>query len=156
MCVKEFITAGALFLAASIAAGSATAADYSHVKDAYGYIVGIYTSGLLIAEVCSEYPRLKTEAEKSSRNYLLANSAQYKSTMKKMQSIALSQGGQTELRRLQRETGELLSDQEGMKREVKKTASSEAMCKTLLQNLRRGYWDLKTKAQPQIELIGRQ
>lgn len=135
-------------------AGAASAADYSQLKDAYGYIAGIYTSGLLIAEVCSEYPKLKAEAERTSRNYLSINSAQYNAIGKKMQSIALSQGGQTELERLRREVREMLSDQESMKREVKKTASSETMCHTLLQNLRRGYWDLKTKAQPQIDLIG--
>lgn len=137
-------------------AGTATAASYSQLKEAYGYIAGIYTSALLIAEVCSEYPRLKTEAEKTSRNYLSANNTQYNTIGKRMQSIARSQGGQAELERLQGEIRGLLSDQESMKREVKKTASSETMCKTLLQNLRRGYWDLKTKAQPQIELIGRQ
>ena len=146
-----------LLCAVFILIGSANvpaAQSYSELKDAFGYVVGTYTSGLLIAEVCSGYPKLKTESEAASRNYLSANSGTYYAVQKKMQVIAFANGGQSELNRLKKEVKDMLSDQESLKAEIRKTASSENSCRTLLRNLRRGYWDIKTKAHRELELIG--
>ena len=145
-----------LLCAVFILIGSATvpaAQSYSALKEAFGYVAGIYTSGLLIAEVCSEYPKLKTESEATSRNYLSANNGTYRATLKKIYVVAFLNGGQSEVDRLQKEIKDLLSDQNSLKAEVRKTASSENSCRMLLQQLRRGYWDIKTKAPRELELI---
>src|SRR3989344_2275763 len=100
-----------IFVAGVLAIGNAFAdSGYGRLDEAYGYIIGIYTSGLLIAEVCSEYPKLKEEAESTSRNYLSANTDLYSAVGKKMQNIALSKGGQPGLNRLRQEVQENLSD----------------------------------------------
>lgn len=132
---------------------SAAAAEYARVEEAYGMIVGTYMGGLTIAEICSEYPRLRSQAETTSRNYLAANSALYNEVGQRMQKLALANGGEARLQRLRQEIRTLTSDTTYMRQEAKKTASSEKACTTLLQNLRRGYWDLKTRNKQQLNII---
>jgi hypothetical protein len=131
----------------------AAAPPYSSQENAYGRIVGTYWSALSVMEVCLEYKSLRTEAQAASKSYTASNRPLYDRTGKRMLELARENGGTIAAEKLQAEVHQMTSNKAEMLSEVRKTASSEAMCSTMLRNLRAGQWDIARRHPRELSMI---
>ena len=70
-----------------------------------------------------------------------------------MLQIAKEKGGTAAAEKLETEVKQMISNKADMQNEVRRTASSEAMCSTMLQNLKRGDWDIARRNLRELSMI---
>lgn len=132
---------------------SPPAPSYSSQENAYGRIVGTYWSALSVAEVCLEYKNLQTESRATSKAYVASNKSLYGKVEKRMRELAIANGGVVAAEKLQSEVYQLISNKSEMLNEVRKTASSETMCATMLKNLKAGQWNIAKRNPHELSAI---
>jgi hypothetical protein len=123
------------------------------VGGAVGRITGTFLSGLSVAEVCSEYPNIRAEAEATSRSYLVANKPVYDRVVAKTLDLARQSGGPQMVNEAKAVLKDMSSNASKMKADAKVVASSESECSKLLANLRKGYWDLNVRNSQDVRFI---
>lgn len=122
--------------------------------EAYGKIMGTYFVSLAFTEVCGEDPTYKGESENTARNYLNANQSLLNDVRKKLNVLAVRNGGEKERLRLNSEIQSALAQMENeAKVEAKKQVVSKKSCASILANLRKGVMDIKTQRGNEIALI---
>jgi hypothetical protein len=122
--------------------------------EAYGMVMGTYFASLAFAEVCGEDPAYRGESEKTTRNYLNANQTLLNNLRKKLNALAIKNGGENERVRLNSEIQNALAQMENQaKSEARKQVVSKKSCASILANLRKGLMDLKTQRSNEITRI---
>lgn len=132
---------------------SPAAPTYSSRENAYGRIVGTYWSALSVAEVCLDYKALQTESRATSKVYVASNKSLYNKVEKKMRELSTENDGVAAAKKLQSEVNQMTSNKLEMHSEVRKTASSEAVCATMLKNIKAGQWDIAKRNPRELTLI---
>lgn len=127
--------------------------SYGSQQNAYGRIIGTYWSALSVTEVCLEYPGLRVDAKAVAKSYTSSNKSLYGRIEKRMLELATESGGDTAAKQLQAEVQQMISNKAEMQSDVRKTASSEAMCSTMLKNLKAGLWDIAQRNPREMRLI---
>ena len=138
-------------------ASSSVAAPYKGAGskvEAFGKIMGTYSLALSFTEICSEDPAYKNESEQTAKKYLDNNQALINELNKKINQLAVENGGNQEQLRLNSEIKRSLLQ---MKSQTKKTANKAIVhkdsCSAILENLRNGTMDIKTKRSDEVALI---
>lgn len=134
-------------------ASSSPAPSYGTQQNAYGRIVGTYWSALSVTEVCQEYQSLRADSKAIAKIYTSSNRSLYEKVERRMLQLATENGGAAAAEKLQTEVQQMISDKAEMLSEVRKTASSEVKCSTMLKNLKAGQWDIAQRNPKELSMI---
>lgn len=134
-------------------ASSPPAPSYGSQQNAYGRIIGTYWSALSVTEVCQEYQNLRADSKAIAKSYTSSNRSLYEKVEKRMLKLATENGGAVAAEKLQTEVQQMISNKAEMLSEVRKTASSEVMCSTMLKNLKAGQWDISQRNPRELSMI---
>ena len=134
-------------------AQTSPAASYGTQQNAYGRIVGTYWSALSVTEVCQDYQNLRADSKALSKFYITSNRNIYEKVERRMLEIATETGGAIAAEKLKTEVQQMISNKAEMLREVRKSASSEVMCSTMLNNLKAGQWDITRRNPKELSMI---
>ncbi len=122
--------------------------------EAYGMIMGTYFAALAAIEICGENPAYERESEETARNYLNANHSLYIRLAKKLNELAIKNGGDKESLRLKSEIHDARASMEKQaKDEMRKQVVNKDSCTSILANIRKGVMDLKTQRGNEIARI---
>lgn len=122
--------------------------------EAYGLIVGHYASTLQVIETCGKYPNLKSESEETSRLYIRENHDAFLKVTSAFERDYEKEKGLDALHELQKKMVDLTAGRmQSVDPIIVETTSSEEKCSVIMSNLRRGYWDIKTKRADAVKLI---
>ena len=151
--MKFFTTIIFLLLYASSSVATPYKGAGSKVE-AFGKIMGTYSLSLSFTEVCSEDPTYKNESEQTAKKYLDDNQALINELNKKINQLAVENGGTKEQQRLNSEIKKsLLQMKSQTKNAAKKAITDKDSCSGILANLRNGMMDIKTKRSNELALI---
>ena len=138
-------------------ASSSIAAPYKGAGskvEAFGKVMGTYSLSLSFTEVCSENPAYKKESEQTAKKYLDNNQALINELNKKINQLAVENGGTGEQHRLNSEIKKsLLSMKSQTKNAAKKALPQKDSCEGVLASIRNGTMDIKSKRSEEVALI---
>ena len=122
--------------------------------EAFGKIMGTYSLSLSFTEVCSEDPAYKNEAQQTAKKYLDNNQDLVNELNKKINQLAVENGGTGEQQRLNSDIKKsLLQLKSQTKKAAKKAITDKDSCSGILANIRNGNLDIKTKRSDEVALV---
>jgi hypothetical protein len=122
--------------------------------DLFGRVTITFQGSLLLADGCKRFPKIAKEAETIKLHYANVNQPVFLSVVSAMNKIALANGGQQELDRLESEIRVQMPRIDASVKEANlKLAPDESSCKSALRILNTGASNLKVRQTKELESI---
>lgn len=154
--MKRTLIAASLFCAAPVFAVPITPyKGPGGLIEVFGTVTAAFYTGWRGVELCGRFSALKNEADRVKAAFIAANQPVFIDAGIFIETIALKDGGENELKRLRTEVKAAVGMQKEMDAQLMLVGHNETTCRSVINNVGQGRWDLKRRHLPELLLLDR-